>query len=117
MKFWEFESVLRGEDEKIFKVLDEPKWATYLEWHENFDAHVKNQNRNILDAELPDDLCRQALAQSKLKFYIQGDVLKKFQGKLTRRTPYLLLDALEVFDRFGGSSIEEVLEFGSSRIK
>lgn len=117
MKFWELISVFRSDKEVLINILNEPRWVTYLEWYENINDHLNTQNRQVLDAELPNTLCRRALALSKHKFYIQDNVLREFKDSLILNPPYELLDALEVFDRFGGASIEEVIEYGSKKIQ
>jgi hypothetical protein len=72
--------------------------------------HVNNQDRQILDAVLPTELVQDAMQRCKLRFQIRENFLI--------RSPLLgaaenSLTATDVCNRFGGSAIEEVLDYGS----
>jgi hypothetical protein len=74
---------------------------------------VQAQDRNILDAELPDDLVRSVLSKLLITLYLSSD------GWLRSRVLNLRdkhLSASEAFERYGGEAIEDVLEYGSHRV-
>jgi len=108
MKFWELISFFRDEESVLEGVVVQPKWKPY--------SDLRTQDRAVLDGEIPVELGREALALSEKRFGIDD------QGWL-RPTPFpesvklsQELSALEAFDRFGGSALEEVFEFGSLKV-
>lgn len=113
MRFWELASVLRSESACLQQVLRDPRWHQYAAWYAHFDELVAARDRAILDAELPVELCRAALALGSVRFCLAGGWLRKLEGAATDGDAGAFLTALQVFDDFGGKALEEVLEHGS----
>ena len=119
MKFWELISAFRSEKENLISVLNKSKWRKFRVNFENIDQIIINQNREILNEEIPFDLAKEACEKSKLKFYLYHEnnrqVLRSNQlstkGKFEEITP------LEILLRFGGKFLEETLEKGSSFVQ
>ncbi len=112
MKFWELISIFAFEKATLSLVLDRPNWKQYGEWYQMYATHVGAQDRSILDAVVPDELCREALALSRQKYVIRDGQLTTYtddDAKLHRE----LLTPVQAFNRFGGSALEEVSEKGS----
>ena len=112
MKFWELVSVCRREPQLLQRLSENPAWAEYLVWVADFDRLVQTQDRSTLDSVLPDDACRQVLAGSTTTYFLSDGYLR-----VTRRAPSdQTLSAVDVFDQYGGSRLEEVQEAGLVRI-
>jgi hypothetical protein len=113
MKFWELISVCRDEPELLERLADSPDWAEYVDWWRNERVLIVNQDRDKLDHQLPDDLCRHVLTGSNVRYRIlQGHV--RWAANDTEEQTYR---AIEIYDRYGGSALEEVKEFGSYQIQ
>ena len=74
-----------------------------------------HQNGEVLDAELPEELCRGAVTLSKKNYYVHANHLCLCRSEAPRGAS--LMSALEAFEKFGGAALEEVLEFGSYHLK
>jgi hypothetical protein len=113
MKLWELFSVLRSEPEILKKVTKGVRWKQFESLCLDFDDHVQKQNRLVLDAEMPEEFCREALGMSSLVFCLRQDghleLLREdvHGGRLT---------ALEAYEQFGGDSLEEALEYGCVQV-
>lgn len=111
MKFWELISAFRSERDILEFVLGKPQWKEYDDYFKNFSSLVKEQNRAILEQQIPYELIKEVCQMSKLKFYLYGTNLRS--TKLFGDDNFEKLSSLEVFLKYGGSCIEEVLEKGS----
>ncbi|WP_373552268.1 hypothetical protein [Haliscomenobacter sp.] len=111
MKFWELISAFRSEKDIVEIILGKPQWKEYGGYFQNFSSLVKEQNRAILDQQLPYELITEVYQMSKLKFYLYGTNLRS--TKLLGDDNFEELSSLEVFLKYGGACIEEVLEKGS----
>lgn len=111
MKFWELTSAFRSENNILEFILGKPQWKEYGDHFQNFSSLVKEQNRAILDQSVPDELIKEVCQMSKLKFYLYDTNLRS--TKLFGDDNFQELSSLEVFLKYGGSCIEEVLEKGS----
>ncbi len=115
MKFWELTSTFRTEPHILDVVPSDPQWLPFQSAYAQFSTLIATQDRTILDAEVPDALARAVANQSQLRFryYPEMKLLRLvepdfFPGQISQE-----LNALEVYDRFGGSCMEDVLEKGS----
>jgi hypothetical protein len=112
MKFWELFS-LAGRSDGRDMILDVSRsnadWRVLGVWVESFDALVAGQDRGKLDCELPDEFCRAVLDRVSQDFYLSADRLGSRRLSAGDRE----LSALEAFEMFGGSALEETMEFGS----
>ena len=106
------DAYFRIERDKLEAVLNKPNWQPYAERFRDVRRLVKEQDRSLLDAEMPVELCREALSLSTRKYSIDQDFLHKIQMPHQGKT----LTALEAFDLFGGECLEEVEEYGSWRV-
>jgi hypothetical protein len=112
MRFWQLTSYFRSEEHLLREVLSNPKWSLYANWFKNFAWLVNNQDRAVLDSELPAELCRAALSLTKRKYLIRaGHLYEAFNPEETGKEP--CLTALEIYDRYGGECLEEVAEKSS----
>jgi hypothetical protein len=120
MKLWEAVSAFREFPHVLAEVFASDTWrARYQERFSRFDELVHVQDRSALDYYLPLELTRDIARRCQgLTFSYSPE-----SGRLHRRTPdpaedpnAITLSALDVHDRFGGSIIEEVLEYGSAKV-
>lgn len=113
MKFWELVSVCRwGEYHLMERLGGRQEWSAYLNWHRDFDQIVREQDREKLDFELPDEVCIHVLSGSKRRWYVSGGVLRDWEIGATERE----LTSVEAFKEYGGHALEDALEFGSFRV-
>jgi hypothetical protein len=117
MKFWEFITVFRSEnlhyDINIFEeLLDLRHWEFLKNWYNNIDNLVLKKTREELDYMLPYDFCIEAFSRSQRKYYLIEDTyLTTCHSEYPEPSkPYIILTALEVFKRYGGSCMVEVQE-------
>jgi hypothetical protein len=117
MKFWEAVRAFREFTPGLAEVFGSERWsASYGDSFLRYDELVRTQDRAALDSPLPVELTREIARRcDRLQFYFCAAT-----GSLRRAMPGLAADAgaitltaLDVHDRFGGSIIEEVLEYGS----
>ena len=115
MKFWELTSIFRTEPHILDTVLSNPQWLPFQSAYAQFSALVATQDRTILDAEVPAALARAVASQTQLRFryYPEMKLLRLFEPDFFPEQASQELNALEVYERFGGSCMEEVLEKGS----
>ena len=116
MRFWELASVFRPPSTILREVLGRPEWrSTYGLSLQRLEELVEQQDREILDAPVPVELSRAVAAIDDRTWSLQ-------LGTLRLRTEHAgapgerVLSTLEVHDLFGGSVLEEVLDFGSARV-
>lgn len=115
MKFWELTSIFRTEPHILETVLSDPQWLPFQSAYAQLAAIVAAQDRTILYAEVPDTLASAVASQSQLRFrhYPEMKLLRLLEPDFFPEQVSQELNALEVYDRFGGSCMEEVLEKGS----
>ena len=115
MKFWELTSTFRTEPHILDTVLSDPQWLPFQSAYAQLSTLVATQNRTILYAEVPDALARAVASQSQLRFryYPEMKLLRLLEPDFFPEQVSQALNALEVYNRFGGSCMEEVLEKGS----
>jgi len=92
--------------------LIKPEWDLYYEWYLNDSEIVNAQDREKLDAIIPDELSRDALGRSTKMLFLDGKILRsrKF-GKHD-----IQISLLTAFERFGGEIVEDVFEKGSFEV-
>jgi hypothetical protein len=120
MKFWEATSAFREFTPVLAEVFGSERWrATHAENFFRTDELVHTQDRAALDSLLPIELTREIARRCDgLQFYFCAAI-----GLLRRARPgrpadagAITLTALDVHDRFGGSVIEVILEYGSATV-
>ena len=111
MKFWELTSAFREEPNILQQVLIQDKWTKYYNQYKRIENIVRNQERNILDEELPFDLCYEVADKSKQEYWLafneHPQVLYNYRPSiedLERLFPS------EILTRFGGHKIEDAHE-------
>ena len=109
MKFWQLVSIFRN-DPSALEAFVEERGQPFPGWLRDFNHHVKAQNRAILDAELSERFCLEALGVSALKFEVKDGYLQQYDG---RNPATNWLSAPEAFEAYGANAIGEVLERGS----
>lgn len=112
MKFWELVSVCRERPNILDQVILAEKWPEFYEWYSNYNSLVREQDRKKLDTVIPDALAEEVLSKIPEVLYRSGDHLCSYPLGENSEVSYL-----EVYHKFGGSIIEEVLEKGSAKIE
>src|SRR6185369_13856082 len=107
MTFWQLVSIFRSNPLILEKLLQDSGWHLQLNWLRNLDHHVKSQNRQILDAVVTDDLAMSAMRLCQHRFRIQEGFLSQCTDNFASPGS---LAAVDVYKRYGGAAIEEVLE-------
>ena len=85
----------------------------------HFDELVREQRRDVMDMLLPLQLTREIAANChKKRFWYDPtrQALRVADEGFLIPGKYIEMTALEVHDRFGGSMIEEVCEYGSVQV-
>lgn len=103
---------MAGERAVIDVILAKPEWRVYQAWYINFDTHVNMQDRDKLDAVLPDSLVQEVLGLSEQKLFL-------FEGWLRSRRfcdEDIELSVLEAFEQFGLNAIDDAFEKGSAKV-
>ncbi|MCR9119026.1 MAG: hypothetical protein NXI22_19010 [bacterium] len=113
MKLWELVSAFRSEPSVLESVLSGHGFAEFGINYAMFDQLVNEQNRDILDAVVPNALVHAVACRCSQKFSLGADDVLRLADNANGGK---ILSALEVVKRFGGAVIEEVLEYGSSRV-
>jgi len=119
MKLWELISIFRTERDRIKDVLIEQGRTEFLRSFETIDEQIKNQNRHLLDQEVPIDLVKEICNRSNIKFwlYVDNNELILSSYKRNSDEAFDLLRPLDVIERYNnGSLMEEALEFGTTKI-
>lgn len=103
---------MAGERAVIDVVLAKPEWRAYQAWYINFDTLVTTQDRDKLDAVMPDNLVQEVLGLSEQKLF-------SFEGWLRPRRVCdedIELSVLEAFEKFGPNAIDDAFERGSTKV-
>ncbi|XDD53001.1 hypothetical protein AB3N62_10955 [Leptospira sp. WS4.C2] len=116
MKFWQLLSVFRDHKEELKYTLINDAWKNpYLEWYVDFENIVKNQKRDILDFEIPIQLALEVamlLGNKTFGFLSINGWLRSYKSSEND----IELTSYEIIDRFGLSVLEDVQEFGNTKI-
>jgi len=108
MKFWELTSAFREEPNILHQVLTQDQWVNYYKHYKRLDEIVQNQERDILDEELPFDPCYEVAIKSKQEFWLsfneQPQVLYSYRPSIDNLERLL---PNEILVRFGGDKIED----------
>ncbi len=116
MKFWQLLSTAdRDEPHLLDRLADRDEWAHFREWVAEGDLLVKQQQRDKLDAPVPDDAVRHVFQGSTVVYYLGSDSVgdQRLRARaLGDERPLLARDVLEFCD---GAILEEVREYGSAR--
>jgi hypothetical protein len=108
---WELESHFRDDPSALFEVPRSPKWHKEMDWHTKLDALVDRQDRDVLDSGVPHELAQAALARSRKQYCLEGKYLHSTADAPLRHDPaHEVLSALQVYERYGGAALEQVLE-------
>jgi hypothetical protein len=109
MKFWELVSVCRSDKDILERMAEVPEGITFLNWYRDFGDLVRRQDRQKLDQELPDVVSRHVLEANNVRYRVERGLIIR-----ARSEPPGEFSAVEIFDRYGGSVLEEVQEYGSA---
>src|SRR5262249_7033067 len=110
---WMLDSYFRDEPDKLETALSRPKWDYYANVFRDIKRFVDEQDRATLDAELPIELCQEAMSLSTRKYIVDKGFLREFELAHFGRKP---LSALEAFNLYGGECLEEVQEYGCCEV-
>lgn len=111
MKFWELTSVFRDQPEVLKRVLKTRQETQLLEWIDDINNIISQQDRSILDRTIDDSLCVAILAEHNGMLYQSSKYLRTHPIENE-----IQLSFVEVFKKYGGSIIEETLEKGIAAI-
>ena len=118
MKFWELTSAFREEPKILQEVLSQDKWKSYYKHYLRLDKIVQNQERDILDENLPFDLCYEVAEKSKQEFWLsfgeQPQILYNYRPDIEDLE---MLLPIEILIRFGGDKIEDAHERSSTNVE
>lgn len=119
MKFWELVSAFRSETQNLKKVFGKDCWKKYKIQYENLEIILDNQDRKILDEEVPFQLVKEVCELSKLEFYLYYNNIphRLTTWKQDTDKEFEVIDASDILIRFGGHFIEETLEKSISEVK
>ena len=116
MKFWQLTSLLR---ERLYSIIElartKSEWVHFAQWVDRQPRLIASQDREKLDAELPDDLVRAVLSSVDMPFRV--DLVGWVRTASRSDTKYECLSAFEAFDHFGGEVLEDAVEKGVSHSK
>lgn len=118
MKFWELTSAFREEPNILRTVLMQDKWTKYYDHYKRLDDIIQKQERNILDEELPFDLCYEVADKSNQEYWLSFNELP--QVLYNYRPDIEDLERLrpsEILIRFGGDKIEDAHERSMTDVK
>lgn len=112
MKFCELYSICRQHERFFETALKRAEDQTYFQWFQDIDEICKTQQRDKLDAKLPNSICVQALKNYPDKMFISGDRIRSYR----MRDDDEEISYLDVYQKYGGPLLEEVLEKGSKEL-
>jgi hypothetical protein len=120
MKLWEAVSAFRQFNQALAEVFGSERWrATHGQSFLRFDEFVRTQDRRALDSYLPVELTREIAARCtglQFSFSAESGYVRAATSGLAAERDAITMSALDVHDRFGGSVIEEVIEYGSASV-
>jgi hypothetical protein len=118
MKFWELTSAFRSEPDILRQVLSQNKWNDFYRKYKRLDEIVKTQQRDILDEELPFELCYEVAERSNLEFWLSFDEKPQVLYNYRPNIEYVeRLTPIEILIRFGGDKIEDASERSSTDVQ
>lgn len=112
MKFWELRSICRDKPKTLKKVFSQKKWRMYAEWNNDIAQLVQTQDREKLDAILPDELVEQVLNKHPGVLYLYGGHLRSYRFNRNEHK----ISYLKAFQKYGGTAVEDTLEKGSFKV-
>jgi hypothetical protein len=112
MTFCELVSACRTQPHLMERLADRPEWSVFLQWYRVFDRLVREQDRERLDARVPDAACVHVLTASRTEYYLSGGYVRIRRVSPSDRA----LSAVEVFTSYGGGFLEDVNEYGLARV-
>jgi hypothetical protein len=105
-------SVCRTEPHLLERLADNPEWSIFLEWNRSVKELVRRQDREKLDAQVPDEAVLHVLEASRAKYHVsKGYVRVRRLGPDDQ-----VLSSVEVVRMYGSSFLEDVNEYGLARI-
>jgi hypothetical protein len=119
-KFWELVSSFREEPWAVLEVVSRPEWREpYRRWLGAYNQLIDRQDRDMLDAPVPEALSREVARLCSRRFAYSprlGVVRESWPEGGRDPGPLEDLSALEIHDRFGGWVIQEIGEYGSTTV-
>ena len=113
MKFWQLVSLLRSHSDVLKSVLNDTRWNVYAEWFSKFEEIVQMQDREKLDAVVPDELALAALEKIDTLLFCSEQAITSYPQHGSDQ-PIPIKDA---YQKFGANVIEEVFERGSVNLQ
>lgn len=116
MKVWQLASIVRivkGIDFLASTAETQPQWNYLAAYYRDFSQIVNRQDRHILDHHLPDDYVETVLDAKQGICYLGNDGHLRSYRLDSSDEP---LRFLEIYRTFGGTVLEDVLEYGSVNI-
>jgi len=114
MKFWQLLDVFRDEKSLLVEVFSKDKWRNYLNYYYDIEAITINQDRDILDAQVDQDLLKEICTNSKKLIYLSSKkkVIYSYKSGFTES----VIPIAKAITMFNHDSIEEVFEKTESNV-
>ena len=109
MKFWELYSICRQHEHLFEQALTESENKLYLKWLQDIENICKTQQRDKLDAILPESICISTLSKYPERLYESSDRIRSYKFN----EEDIECSYIEIYQKYGGAFLEEVLEKGS----
>ena len=114
MKYWELISIMRSDRGPLKELLGQEQWGLYQGWYADDCRIVHSQNRDILDAIIPEDLAMAAMELCPERFQVEEGYL--FHVSMGTG-PSASISALDAYKQHGATTIEDALERGNAPIR
>lgn len=111
MKLWQLFSILRDEENLISEEAGKKaKWSIYGIIAKDINSIIDSQDRETLDMEIDNDFTIKVLSRSKGKLYLSADgTLRAKRFSWSDRA----ISVKDAASKFGGTAVEDALEYGS----
>lgn len=106
MKFWKLYSICRQHDHLFEHALKEAEDPKYYSWLQEIEEICATQQRDKLDAKVPDSVCVQALTNYPEKMFESEEHIRsyKFRNYDTE------ISYINVYQMYGGAFLESLRE-------
>ncbi|MEM8650043.1 MAG: hypothetical protein AAGF54_05890 [Pseudomonadota bacterium] len=94
------------------EVFSNERWQEFMLLHEASPELVRKRQRDKLDTKVPDELCIEVLSRHPGVIFRSNNILRSYRFTAQDQS----FSFMSIFQEFGGSILEEVLEKGSKEI-
>jgi hypothetical protein len=114
MKFWQLLSIFRDEDSVLLSTFSQKKWKKYFDHYREIESIVSNRRRDMLDAQIDNELLTEVGSKSKKVVFLSDSKNKIYSyenGSAKIKIP--ISKGIEMFPH---DAIEEVFEKSESDV-